>query len=110
MLLRVFFIAEDQKKGIAKENLTSENGHHILSGEQYLEIVYLQKKNEKRQKQNTNVLKKINFIHIAEMFNSFTLLKCLLSMLHWLRICARTLMSTNLLWQLLFNYFIIYLR
>ena len=44
------FIAEVQNKGIAKENLTDENGHHILSGEQYLEIVYLQKKkNKKRQ-------------------------------------------------------------
>ena len=46
-----FFITEVQNKGIAKENLTDENGHHILSGEQYLEIVYLQKKmNKKRQK------------------------------------------------------------
>ena len=42
------FIAEVQNKGIAKENLTDENGHHILSGGQYLEIVYLQKKNKKR--------------------------------------------------------------
>ena len=49
-MLLSFFIAEVQNKGIAKENLTDENGHHILSGEQYLEIVYLQKKNEKRQK------------------------------------------------------------
>ena len=45
-----FFIAEVQNKGIAKKNLTNENGHHILSGEQYLEIIYLQKKNKKRQK------------------------------------------------------------
>ena len=46
-----FFITEVQNKGIAKENLTDENGHHILSGEQYLEIVYLEKKkNKKRQK------------------------------------------------------------
>ena len=36
-----FFIAEVQIKGIAKENLTDENGHHILSGQQYLEIVNL---------------------------------------------------------------------
>ena len=43
-MLLSFFIAEVQNKGIAKENLTDENGHHILSGEQYLEIVYLQKK------------------------------------------------------------------
>ena len=49
-MLLSFFIAEVQNKGIAKENLTDENGHHILSGEQYLEIVYLQKKkNKKRQ-------------------------------------------------------------
>ena len=45
-----FLIAEVQNKGIAKENLTDENGHHILSGEQYLEIVYLQKKEQKNQK------------------------------------------------------------
>ena len=44
-----FFIAEVQNKRIAKENVTDENGHHILSGEQYLEIVCLQKKNKKRQ-------------------------------------------------------------
>ena len=43
-----FLIAEVQNKGIAKENLTNENGHHILSGEQYLEIVYLQKKRTKK--------------------------------------------------------------
>ena len=43
-----FLIAEVQNKGIAKENLTDENGHHILSGEQYLEIVYLQKKKEQK--------------------------------------------------------------
>ena len=36
-----FFIAEIQNKGIAKENLTDENGHHILPGQQYLEIVNL---------------------------------------------------------------------
>ena len=29
-----FFIAEVQNKGIAQENLTDENGRHILSGEQ----------------------------------------------------------------------------
>ena len=28
-----FLIAEVQNKGIAKENLTNENGHHILSEE-----------------------------------------------------------------------------
>ena len=50
MLLRVFFIAEVQNKGIIKENLTNENGHHILSGEQCLEIVYLQKKEQKKTK------------------------------------------------------------
>ena len=46
-----FLIAEVQNKGIAKENLTNENDHHILSGEQYLEIVYLQKKRTKKKKQ-----------------------------------------------------------
>ena len=44
MILRVFFVAEVQNKGIAKENLTDENSHHILSGTKYSEIVYLQKK------------------------------------------------------------------
>ena len=33
------FIAHVQNKGIAKENLADENGHHILSEEQYLELV-----------------------------------------------------------------------
>ena len=45
-----FFITEVQNKGIATENLTDENGHHILSGERYLEIVYLQKKRTKKGK------------------------------------------------------------
>ena len=49
-MLLGFFITEVQNKGIAKENLTDENGHYILSAEQYLEIVYLQEKNKKRQK------------------------------------------------------------
>ena len=40
-MLLGFFITEVQNKGIAKENLTDENGHHILPGEQYLEIVNL---------------------------------------------------------------------
>ena len=50
ILLRVFFVAEVQNKGFAEVNLTDENGHHILSGEQYLEIVYLQKKEQKKTK------------------------------------------------------------
>ena len=45
-----FFIAEVQIKGIAKENFTDENGHHILYEEQYLEIVYLQKKGTEKDK------------------------------------------------------------
>ena len=45
-----FFIAEVQNKAIIKENLTNENGHHILSGEHCLEIVYLQKKRTKKTK------------------------------------------------------------
>ena len=43
-MLLSFFIAEVQNKGNGKENLTDENGHHILLGEQYLEIVYQQQK------------------------------------------------------------------
>ena len=43
-----FFVAEVQNNGIAKENLTSENVHHISSGAQYLEMVYLQKKRTKK--------------------------------------------------------------
>ena len=67
-----FFIAEVQNKGIAKENLTNENGHHILSEEQYFEIVYQQKKEQKKTKvkyQNPKKYKLI-FIHIAEVFIS----------------------------------------
>ena len=63
------FIAEVQNKGIAKENLTDENGHHILSGEQYLEIVYLEKKRTKKGKVKYQRPKKYKliFIHIAEV-------------------------------------------
>ena len=47
MLLRVFLLLKFKIRGLLKR---TENGHHILSGEQYLEIVYLQKKkNKKRQ-------------------------------------------------------------
>ena len=42
------FIAEVPNKGIAKENVISKNGHHILSGEKYLEIVYLQEKEQRK--------------------------------------------------------------
>ena len=45
-----FFIAEVQNKGIAKENLNDKNGHHILSGEQYLDIVSLHQKEQKKTK------------------------------------------------------------
>ena len=45
-----FFITEVQNKGIAKENLTDENGNHILSGERYLEIVKIKKKRTKKGK------------------------------------------------------------
>ena len=64
------FIAEVQNKGIAKENLTDENGHHILSGEQYLEIVYLQKKEQKKAKVKYQHPKKYKLIsiHTAEVF------------------------------------------
>ena len=69
-MLLSFFIAEVQNKGIAKENLTDENGHHILSGEQYLEIVYLQKKEQKKAKVKYQHPKKYKLIsiHTAEVF------------------------------------------
>ena len=65
-----FFIAEVQNKSIAKKNLTNENGHHILSGEQYLEIVYLQKKEQKKAKVKYQHPKKYKLIsiHTAEVF------------------------------------------
>ena len=65
-----FFIAEVQNKGIAKENLTDENGHHVLSREQYLEIVYLQKKEQKKTEVKYQHPKKYKliFIHIGEAF------------------------------------------
>ena len=98
-----FFIAEVQNKGIAEENLTNENGHHILSGEQCFEIVYQHKKEQKKTKvkyQNPKKYKLI-FIHIDEVFITNVAMD---------ENCAWTLMSTNLLWQLLFNCCIIYLR
>ena len=64
-----FFIAEVQNKGIARENLNDENGSHILFGEQSLEIVYLQKKEQKKTKVKYHHPKKYKpiFIHIAEV-------------------------------------------
>ena len=54
-MLLSFFIAEVQNKGIAKENLTDENGHHILSGEQYLEIVYQQQQQKTNKKDKSKI-------------------------------------------------------
>ena len=43
------FIAEVPNKGITKKNVINKNGHHILSGEKYLEIFYLQEKRTKKE-------------------------------------------------------------
>ena len=68
--IKRFLIAEVQNKGIAKEKLTDKNGRHILSGEQYSEIVCLQKKEQKKIKVKYHCPKKYKliFIHIVEVF------------------------------------------
>ena len=39
-----FFVVEVLSKGTAEEDISDENGHSIMSGEQYAEVTYLQKK------------------------------------------------------------------
>ena len=67
MLLRVFLLLKFKIRGLLKR---TENGHHILSGEQYLEIVYLQKKEQKKAKVKYQHPKKYKLIsiHTAEVF------------------------------------------
>ena len=43
-----FFIVEAVSKGTAAEAISDANGHTILFGEQYVEVCYLQKQDEKR--------------------------------------------------------------
>ena len=47
-ILEPFFIVEVFNKGVAQEGMSDVNGHYILSGEQYAEVGYLQKKDEKK--------------------------------------------------------------
>ena len=43
-----FFIVEAVSKGTAAEAISEVNGHTILCSEQYVEVCYLQKQDEKR--------------------------------------------------------------
>ena len=65
-----FFIVEVFSKGIAKEALCDASGYSILSGEQYAEVGYLQKQDEKKRivrYQHPKIQESI-FIHRAEIF------------------------------------------
>ena len=57
-------------KGVAQEGMSDANGHYILSGEQYAEVGYLQKKDEKKRVVRYECLKKQQsiYIHVAEVF------------------------------------------
>ena len=65
-----FFIVEVFNKGVAQEGMSDANGHYILSGEQYVEVGYLQKKDEKRRAVRYQHPKKQQsiYIHVAEVF------------------------------------------
>ena len=65
-----FFIVEVFSKGIAKEALCDTSGHSILYGEQYAEVGYLQKQDEKKHIVRYQYPKKQEsmFIHMAEIF------------------------------------------
>ena len=65
-----FFIVEVFSKGIAKEALSEANGHSILSGEQYAEVEYLQKQDEKKHVVRFQRLRKQQsiFINMDEIF------------------------------------------
>ena len=56
-------------KGVAQEGMSDANGHYILSGEQYSEVGYLQKKDEKKRVVPYQRPKKQQSIYIhAEVF------------------------------------------
>ena len=64
-----FFIVEVFNKGVAQEGMSDANGHYILSGEQYAEVGYLQKKDEKRVVRYHCPKKQQNiYNHVAEVF------------------------------------------
>ena len=65
-----FFIVEVVSKGTATEAISDVNGHTILCGEQYVEVCYLQKRDEKRNIVRYQPTKKFQstYIHIAEIF------------------------------------------
>ena len=68
--IKPFFIVEVFSKGIAKEALCDASGHSILSGEQYAEVGYLQKQDEKKRivrYQHPKIQESI-FVHMAEIF------------------------------------------
>ena len=67
-----FFIVEVFNKGVAQEGMPDTNGHYILSGEQYAEIGYLQKK----KKMGRRELHDISARKSNRVF-TFMLLKCL---------------------------------
>ena len=68
--IETFFIAEVIQKGIAENNIYDTNGHHILSGERYAEVRYLQRYEQKRKFVKYQRPKKEQFIliHVAEVF------------------------------------------
>ena len=59
-------------KGISKKALSNTNSHSILSGEQYTEVEYWQKQDEKKHTVRYHHPKKQQniFIHMAEIFVS----------------------------------------
>ena len=65
-----FFVVEVLSKGTAEEDISDENGHSIMTGEQYAEVTYLQKNNETRKKITYKRPKKPQhiYIYIAEIF------------------------------------------
>ena len=65
-----FFIVEVLNKGIAEESISDIFGHTILCGEQYAEVCYLQKKDQKKNIVRYQRPKKVNsvYIHIGEIF------------------------------------------
>ena len=56
-------------KGVAREGMSDANGHYILSGEQYAEVGYLEKKDQKKRVVRYQHSKKQQsiYIHVAEV-------------------------------------------
>ena len=65
----LFYLAEVEEKGIAKEDIQDWAGHHVLKGEEYMRVRYLELQSAKKDKVVYKYSKaKPALIHVGEVF------------------------------------------